>query len=168
MLFFIIIFAIIVLLFMIAKSSSNAKTSIRETEKILRTQVEEQDKRLSPKWLAIKAQLELDHHTPSEIEMFFIRWKNGEWAAWEDTAKLHNYFLSESPETRRQIRNVYFKSGDRYDAWEDFFFKNGKNMTHEDIRRKHQEYLMLDDDEYSLADKYELCVNITEYLIYKF
>lgn len=164
----VIIVAVLVLLFMIAKSSSNAKASIRETEKILRTQVAEQDKRLSPQWLAIKAQLESDEHTPSEIEMFYIRWKNGEWALFEETAEINNYFSGESLETRRRIRNVFFKASDKHDAWESFFFKNGRHLSSNDVKIKHQGYLGLDDDEYELFKKYDLGVSVEEYLLHKF
>ena len=163
-----IIIVVIVLLFLIAKYSSNAKSSIRETEKILRTQVAEQDKRLNPNWLAIKSQLEADGHTSSDIEMFFIGWKKGEWASFEDTAEMNDYFPGESTETRRRIRNVFFKASDKHDAWESFFFKNGRSMTRDDIKLKHQEYLGLDDDEYKLYQKYDLGVSVEEYLLHDF
>lgn len=164
----IIVLVIIVLLFLIAKSSSSVKSSVRETERILRTQIAEQDKRLSHDWLSIKAQLESDGHSSSEIEMFYTRWKNGEWPLFEDTAELNDHFSSESPEMRRMIRNVFFKASDRHDAWEDFFFKNGKSMTGDEVKAKHREYLGLDESEYALFQRYDLGVSVDEYLLHKF
>lgn len=141
MFFIAIIIAVALLLLFIAKSSSSTKESTRKTEAILRSQVLDANKRLDPEWLLIKSQLESDAHVPSEIEMLYTRWKNGEWALFDETIDGSEFFADGTPDVRRKARNIYFKAGDRHDAWEDFFFKNGSNMTSDEIKEKHREYL---------------------------
>lgn len=168
MFFIAIIIAVIFFLIVIAKSSSSTKQSAKETETILRSQVADANKRLDPEWLLIKSQLESDAHVPSEIEMLYTRWRNGEWASFTDTIDGHEFFEDGTPDVRRKARNIYFKAGDRHDAWEDFFFKNGKNMTSDEIKEKHKEYLRLNEDEYAFFNNHDLGVNVSEYLSHKF
>lgn len=165
--FIVIALIVIFTLIKIAKSSSKTKSSIMETENILRNQFAEQDKRLDPEWLSIKSELESDQHTSSDIEIFHIKWKNGDWDSFAGTAEGYDFYKSEAPEIRRKIRKVFFKVEDRRKPWEKFFFENYKSMTRDEIMIKYKEHLMLNEDEYDLFESYELGISVYEYLGHK-